>query len=115
MSAVRLNDAEFAAANDGLAGRTPQEILRWAVRQFHPVSVYQRDHGQHERIDREFAHPIIGFHRIEQLPGLAGGERLGGCTRAHQSYRHQAVPLCEEPAHFFEREIARSGGGITLV
>lgn len=33
---TRLSDREIAEANQELAGATPQQILRWAVRQFHP-------------------------------------------------------------------------------
>src|ERR671935_1086459 len=32
----RWTDAELAAANADLAGRPPEDVLRWAVRQFHP-------------------------------------------------------------------------------
>jgi phosphoadenosine phosphosulfate reductase len=36
MAATRLSADELATANRELAGATPFEILRWAVRQFHP-------------------------------------------------------------------------------
>src|SRR5690348_6443914 len=36
MTATRLSADEIAAANRELAAATPQEILRWAVEQFHP-------------------------------------------------------------------------------
>ena len=36
MVAKRWTDAELAAANVALQGQSPQEVLRWAVRQFHP-------------------------------------------------------------------------------
>ena len=36
MDTPRFSDDEIASANRELAGRTPQEILAWAVRRFHP-------------------------------------------------------------------------------
>src|SRR5262245_63203572 len=36
MVAKRWSDAELAAVNTELTDRPPQEVLRWAVRQFHP-------------------------------------------------------------------------------
>jgi phosphoadenosine phosphosulfate reductase len=36
MTASRLTAEELAGANRELAGATPQDILRWSVRQFHP-------------------------------------------------------------------------------
>ena len=36
MDTLRFSDDEIAAANRELDGRTPQEILAWAVRRFHP-------------------------------------------------------------------------------
>ena len=36
MVAKRWTDAELAAANVALQGQSPQEVLRWAVRYFHP-------------------------------------------------------------------------------
>src|SRR5207249_5744583 len=35
-SSFRLSDPEIAAANEQLAGQSPQIILRWAVETFHP-------------------------------------------------------------------------------
>src|SRR5437660_749051 len=35
-SSFRLSDPEIAAANEQLAGQSPQTILRWAVETFHP-------------------------------------------------------------------------------
>src|SRR3954467_3418975 len=32
----RLSPEEIAAANQSLEGRSPQEVLRWAVERFHP-------------------------------------------------------------------------------
>src|SRR5437868_9973662 len=32
----RLSETELAAANAELSGRPPEEVLRWAVRRFHP-------------------------------------------------------------------------------
>jgi phosphoadenosine phosphosulfate reductase len=36
MSERRLSDAEIAAANESLRDRSPEVVLRWAVRTFHP-------------------------------------------------------------------------------
>src|SRR5262245_43804025 len=36
MTDRRLSDAEIAAANDSLGDRSPEVVLRWAVRTFHP-------------------------------------------------------------------------------
>jgi phosphoadenosine phosphosulfate reductase len=35
-TATRMSDADISAANRDLASASPQEILSWAVRQFHP-------------------------------------------------------------------------------
>lgn len=35
-TATRMSDEEISAANRDLASASPQDVLRWAVRQFHP-------------------------------------------------------------------------------
>lgn len=36
MTAVRMDSADIAAANELLTNASPQEVLRWAVKHFHP-------------------------------------------------------------------------------
>ena len=53
-----------------------QHVHRLAVQlgapvgQLDPVAVHQGDHGQHQGVDRQVAHALVGPDRGQQLPRL---------------------------------------------
>lgn len=45
MDSPRMSDAEIQSASERLEGRPPDEVLRWAVRQFHPKLLFSTAFG----------------------------------------------------------------------
>ncbi|KFB70684.1 MAG: hypothetical protein AW09_004214 [Candidatus Accumulibacter phosphatis] len=85
-----------------------------AIGQLDAVAVNQRDDGEQQRVDRQFAYAVVFLDRLQELLGLPFGEGVGALARPHLADGDQAVPLRQELANVVEREVANGRRGVAL-